>query len=154
MSTDTKHTTAVIGTIVATGVALAGFLTTSLGGRITNVENEVRALRGELREEIRTTDQGLREQIQSTDQSLREQIRATDQSLREQIRATDQSLREQIRGTRTELLDEIRATRTELLDDIRALDARVRTVETGFARVDQRLATIERAVIPSAEPPQ
>ena len=110
MSTETKHTTAVIGTIVATGVALAGFLTTSLGGRITNVENEVRALRTEFREEIRATDQSLRE--------------------------------------------EIRATRTELREEIRALDARVRTVETEFARVDQRLATIERAFIPSAEPPE
>ncbi|MDE0456086.1 MAG: hypothetical protein OXI15_02225 [Chromatiales bacterium] len=121
MSTDTKHTTAVIGTIVATGVALAGFLTTSLGGRITNVENEVRALRAEFRQEIQ---------------------------------ATDRNLREEIRATRTELREEIHSTRTELREEIRALDGRVRTVETGFARVDQRLAIIERAVIPPAEPPQ
>lgn len=96
--------TAIIGTIVGTSVALAGFLNTSLGGRISNVENEFRGTR------------------------------------------------EEIRATRTELRDDIRATRTELRD-IHALDARVRTVETGFARVDQGLETIERAVIRSAEAP-
>ena len=99
MGTDAKHTAAIISTIIGTGVAVAGFLGTSLGARITNVENELRAVRSELREEIRTT-------------------------------------------------------RNELRDEIRALDGRVRTVETGFARVDQRLETVERAVIPSAEPPQ
>lgn len=32
------------------------------------------------------------------------------------------------------------------------LDGRMRTIEQGFARIDQRLDTLERAVIPSAEP--
>jgi hypothetical protein len=34
------------------------------------------------------------------------------------------------------------------------LDERMRTVEERFARIDQRLDTLERAVIPSAEPPE
>ncbi len=34
------------------------------------------------------------------------------------------------------------------------LDERMRTVEQGFARIDQRLDTLERAVIPSADPPE
>lgn len=41
-----------------------------------------------------------------------------------------------IRATRTELREEIDATRTGLRDEIRAVDGPVRTVETGFARVD------------------
>ena len=109
MSTDTRNTAAIIGTIVGTGVALAGFLTTSLGGRIGNIENELRTTRTELREEIRTT--------------------------------------------RTELRNEIHSTRDELRQEIRLLDTRTRSVETGFARVDQRLETLERAIIPSAEVP-
>ena len=32
------------------------------------------------------------------------------------------------------------------------LDARLRTIERGFARVDQRLETLERAVVPPAAP--
>ena len=53
-----------------------------------------------------------------------------------------------------ELREEIQSTRAELREDIRLVDARVRTVETGFARVDQRLEILERAIIPSAESPQ
>ena len=64
------------------------------------------------------------------------------------------AVRTEIRATRTELRDEIHTTRTELRDEIRALDTRVRTVETGFARVDQRLETLEHAVIPAAEAPR
>ena len=64
------------------------------------------------------------------------------------------NLDSELRATRIELRGEIPATRTELRDEIRALDARVRTVETGFTRVDQRLETIEHAVIPSAEAPR
>ena len=64
------------------------------------------------------------------------------------------NLENELRATRTELREEIRATRDELREEIRALDTRVRTVETGFARIDQRLETIEHVVIPAAEPPQ
>ncbi len=64
------------------------------------------------------------------------------------------TLDSELRATRIELRGEIPATRTELRDEIRALDTRVRTVETGFTRVDQRFETIERAVLPSAEAPR
>ena len=37
-------------------------------------------------------------------------------------------------------------------EDYQRLDDRMRTVEDGFAKIDQRLATLERAVIPAAEP--
>lgn len=99
MSNDTKTLTVIVGTIVGTAIAMTTVITTSIGGRMTNLENELRATRNELR-------------------------------------------------------DEIRATRNELREEIRLLDGRVRTVETGFARVDQRLETLEHAVIPAAEAPQ
>ena len=37
-----------------------------------------------------------------------------------------------------------------LRDDMRGLDGRLRAVEAAFGKVDQRLATLERAVIPAA----
>ena len=37
-----------------------------------------------------------------------------------------------------------------LRDDMRGLDGRLRAVEVAFGKVDQRLATLERAVIPAA----
>ena len=36
--------------------------------------------------------------------------------------------------------------------DVRRMDDRLRAVEIAFAKVDQRLETLERAVIPAAEP--
>ena len=38
----------------------------------------------------------------------------------------------------------------ELRTDVRGVDARLRSVETNFARIDQRLLTIERVLLPSS----
>ena len=46
----------------------------------------------------------------------------------------------------------IEALREDMREDYQRLDDRMRTVEQGFAKIDQRLATLERAVIPAAEP--
>ena len=50
------------------------------------------------------------------------------------------------------LRGEFDAFRRELREDHAALDARLRGVEIGFAKVDQRLATVERAILPQAPP--
>ena len=42
--------------------------------------------------------------------------------------------------------------RTELRAEIRELDARVRAVEIELGKVTQRLATLERAILPAAPP--
>ena len=71
----------------------------------------------------------------------------------------------EVRAVRTELggridrlenrLDgRIDQLRTEMQENYHLLDARMRTIEQGFARIDQRLDTLERAIIPSAEPAQ
>jgi len=36
--------------------------------------------------------------------------------------------------------------------DIRGLDARLRTVEISFGKIEQRLETLERVILPSADP--
>ena len=37
-------------------------------------------------------------------------------------------------------------------DNYHRLDGRIRSVEQGFARIDQRLQTLERVIIPSGNP--
>ena len=53
-----------------------------------------------------------------------------------------------------ELRDTITAAETRLGQRIDGLDARLRNVEVGFARIDQRLETLERVILPPASPAQ
>ena len=46
----------------------------------------------------------------------------------------------------------IDSLRPNIREDYQWLDNRMRTVEQGLARIDQLLATLERVVIPAAEP--
>ena len=39
-----------------------------------------------------------------------------------------------------------------MLENYNRVDARMRTIEQGFASIDKRLDTLKRAIIPSAEP--
>ena len=56
-------------------------------------------------------------------------------------------------GGRIDTVDNrIEGLRDDMREDYQRLDDRMRTVEDGFAKIDQRLATLERAVIPAAEP--
>ena len=48
--------------------------------------------------------------------------------------------------------DRIDALRREIREDHAVLDARLRDVQVEFAKVDQRLATVERVVLPPAPP--
>ena len=47
-----------------------------------------------------------------------------------------------------DLRDELKAEIAVLRDDVRSLDTRLRAVENALAKVDQRLLTIERVVLP------
>ena len=89
MSTDTK---AVIGTIVGTGLVVAGLLSAQLS-------------RGNA--------------------SLNTRINDLDASLNTRI--------------------------DDLRDDVRGMDARLRAVEVALGKVDQRLLTIERVVLPGPD---
>ena len=123
MTNDTK---AIIATILATGLGVSGLLGTLLGNRIANVEAEVRSIRTEV-------------------QAVRTDLGAEVQALR-----TD--LRTEVQALRTELGGRIDRLRDEMLENSHRLDERMRAIEQAFARIDQRLDMLERAVIPSAEP--
>ena len=85
MSTDTK---AIIGTIVGTGLVVAGLLSAQIAGLNTRIDD--------------------------LDASLNTRI-------------------------------------DDLRDDVRGMDARLRAVEVALAKVDQRLLTIERVVLPGPD---
>ena len=56
----------------------------------------------------------------------------------------------QMGGIRNNLA-EIRADIRELRADVRRLDDRLRTVEIAFGKVDQRLLTLERILLPTLQ---
>ena len=54
----------------------------------------------------------------------------------------------QIGGVRTDLRVQIAAVQ----EDLRRMDDRLRAVEVEFGKIDQRLATLERLHLPTADP--
>ena len=87
---------------------------------------------------------------------LGSQISGVHAELSTEIRSVRNELHDEIRAVRSELRDEmraeIRAVRDEMRENHNRLDERLRAVETGLAAVNQRLDTLERAIIPSAAP--
>ena len=65
-------------------------------------------------------------------------------------RLDDQSA--QIADLRTDMTGQIAALRTEVRAEVRRLDDRLRAVEVAFGKVDQRLLTLERVLIPAPDP--
>ena len=63
-----------------------------------------------------------------------------------------------LRGNLTGQIDDLRGDLTGRIDDvktdIRDMRTRLRNVEIAFGKVDQRLLTLERVIIPAAEPPE
>ena len=64
------------------------------------------------------------------------------------------NLTAQITGVNTRIDDlrgELKAEIAVLRDDVRGMDARLRAVENALGKVDQRLLTIERVVLPGPD---
>ena len=71
----------------------------------------------------------------------------------------NQNLRiDDLRGDLTGQIDDLRGDLTGQIDDvktdIRDMRTRLRNVEIAFGKVDQRLLTLERVIIPPAVPPE
>ena len=60
-------------------------------------------------------------------------------------------LTEQIADLRADVRD-VRADMRDIRADVRRLDDRLRAVEIAFGKVDQRLLTLERILIPDPDP--
>ena len=50
-------------------------------------------------------------------------------------------------------IDDVNIRISGLETDVRSMDDRLRAVEIAFGKVDQRLETLERAILPAASPP-
>ena len=61
-------------------------------------------------------------------------------------------LHTEIAGLRADVTGEIADLRAEVRADMGRLDDRLRAVEIAFVKVDQRLLTLERVLIPAADP--
>ena len=60
-------------------------------------------------------------------------------------------LHTEIAGLRADVTGEIADLRAEVRADMRRLDDRLRAVEIAFGKVDQRLLTLERVLIPAPD---
>ncbi|MCE2513780.1 MAG: hypothetical protein J4F37_01985 [Acidobacteria bacterium] len=56
----------------------------------------------------------------------------------------------QIAGVNSRI-DDLNGRLQRLETDVRSMDDRLRAVEVAFGKVDQRLETLERAILPAAE---
>ena len=74
-------------------------------------------------------------------------VNARIDTLRTDVNARIDDVNARIDALRADLKGEI----VVLRDDLRSMDARLRAVEVAFGKVDQRLETLERAVLPAAE---
>ena len=113
MSTDTK---AIIGTIVGTGLAVAGLLSMQISTQIAGVNARVDDLRGDLSAQIAG------------------------------VNARVDDLRADVRDLRADM----RADMRDIRDRLERFDARLDAVEVALGKLDQRLSTIERIVLPPA----
>ena len=121
--------TIAIGTILATAIALGGLRGGLVINRTGNVETEIRSVRTELTDRI---------------DSVENRIDGVENRI--------DGVGKRSEDLRTELIGRSDRLRDEMLESYRRVDAGMRTIKQGFARIDQRLDTLKRAIIPSAEP--
>ena len=89
---------------------------------------------------------GVNTRIDDVNANLTARIDDVNANLTAQIDNVNVNLTAQIDNVNINLTAQIDVLR----DDMRGLDGRLRAVEVAFGKVDQRLATLERAVIPAA----
>ena len=114
----------IVVTIIGTGVALGALLI----GLVMNQNLRIDDLRGELTGQV---------------DDLRSDLTGQVDDLRSDLTGQIDDLRSDLTGQIDDVKTEIRDMRT-----------RLRNVQIDFGKVDQRLLTLERVIIPPAEPPE
>ena len=121
----------IIGSILGTGIALAGVMI--LGNANLHAE-----LRGEM--------ETLRVGMHTAMQELRQEVHAEMQELRQEVHAEMQELRDETRSEIRTLRTEVRADITDARGDIRALEVRLAAVERRQARTEGLLEGLRDAI--------
>ena len=93
---------------------------------------------GGVREDIRT--------LQAAVDGLRDDMQAAVEGLRD-------DMREAVDGLRDDMQAAIEGLRDDMREDHARFDARLDAVEVALGKVDQRLLTIERVVLPAPQQP-
>ena len=117
----TADTRAIIGTMVAVGVSLGGLLSvqfSSVNARLDDVHARIDDLRTELTGRI--------------------------DALRTELTGRIDALHTELTGR----IDAVEGNLAGVGDDLRRFDDRLRAVEIAFGKVDRRLATLERLLLP------
>ena len=127
MSNDTKW---IIGTVVL----LAGLLAAQIAGVSIRIDD---------------LDASVNGRIDDLDASVNGRIDDLDASVNGRIDDLDTSVNGRIDDLRTDVRD----FRAEVNTRLDAFDTRLRNVEIAFGKVDQRLLTIERVVLPASDQP-
>ena len=116
-------TKAIIGTIVGTGLVLGGLLINQNASLHTSLNTRIDDLRTDLTGRIDDLRTNLTGRIAG------------------------------LRADPTNRIDNVSGDVDDLRTDVRDMTTRLRNVEIAFGKVDQRLLTLERAIIPAAEAP-
>ena len=143
----------IIGSILATGVALAGVMIVGNANLHTELRGEMEALRvgmhaemQELRQETRGEMEALRVGMHAEMQELRQETRGEMEALRAGMHAEMQELRQETRTEAQALRTEVRSDITEVRGDIRALEVRLAAVERRQARTEGLLEGLRDAI--------
>ena len=121
----------IIGSILATGVALAGVMIVGNANLHTELRGEMEALRVGMHAEM---------------QELRQETRGEMEALRVGMHAEMQELRQETRTEIQALRTEVRSDITEVRGDIRALEVRLAAVERRQARTEGLLEGLRDAI--------
>ena len=131
MSGDTR---AIIGTIVGTGVVVAGLLSA-----------QISSVNASLSRHIDDVNASLSGRIDDLNASLSRRIDDVNASLSGRIDDLNASLSGRI--------DDVNDRVDRLEARLDGFDELLRAIEVAFGKIHQRLATLERTLLPSATPP-
>ena len=118
----------IVVTIIGTGVTLAVLVI----GVVMNQTSGLNLRIDDLRDDLTAQSEDLRRDLTNQSEDLRRDLTALSDDLRRDLTA-------QIDGLKTDMLD---------------MRTRLRSVEISFGKVDQRLLTLERMILPRADPPE
>ena len=129
--------TTLLVTVVGTGIGGTAVVVSVLALVASGINSRLSALGSELSGRI---------------DKANDRIDALGGEMRGELATFRGEMREELATFRGEMRGELATLRREVREDHAALDARIRDVGVELAKVDQRLETVESAILPQAPP--
>ena len=140
--------TTLLVTVVGTGIGGTAVVVSVLALVASGINSRLRALGSELSGRIDKTN----DRIDALGGEMRGELATFRGEMREELATFRGEMRGELAAFRSEMRGELATLRREVREDHAALDARIRDVGVELAKVDQRLETVERAILPQAPP--